>query len=181
MTVESPTNTRIHRGNGITTEFPYTFKIPDMSYVQVSLQDFETGAILETLTPGSFEISGVGWTLPGGGEVTYPLSGSPIDDTVNIILQRIVPYTQGLDLQNQGGFYPESMENQLDLLEMQIQQLAEQMSRVVLSPIGQNANEGATDPTLVHSLEVDWMKVMTLAQWNALVVWDPRTLYLVTE
>lgn len=178
MTVESPSNTSVHRGNGIATQFPYTFKIPDASFAVVTIQDFETGTVLQTLTPGSYAITGIGWGNTGG-YVEYPLTGDPIDDTVNIVLQRIVPYTQGLDLQNQGGFYPESMENQLDLLEMQIQQLAEQVGRTTQAPIG--GPGGGLDPTIVQSLEVDWLKVMTLTEYNALGTYDPRTLYLITE
>lgn len=178
MTVETPSNTSVHRGNGIATQFPYTFKIPDASHAQVSIQDFATGNILQILTPGSYNITGIGWA-GGGGNVEYPLAGDPLDDTVNIILQRIVPYTQGLDLQNQGGFYPESMENQLDLLEMQIQQLAEMVGRTTMAPIG--GSTPGLDPTLVQSLEIDWLKVLTLVEFNALGVYDPRTLYLITE
>lgn len=179
MTVETPSNTVIHRGNGIATQFPYTFKIPQDDFVNVVLQDFASGAVIQTLTPGSYIITGVGWGLTGGGYVEYPLSGDPLDDTVNLVIQRIVPYTQGLDLQNQGGFYPESLENQLDLLEMQIQQLAEMVSRTTLGPIG--GGEGGLPSTVVQSLEIDIIKVLTLAEWNALVEWDERTLYMVTE
>lgn len=178
MTVETPSNTAVHRGNGIATTFPFEFTIPDASFAEVSIQDFATGNILQVLTPGSYLLTGVGWGTTGG-NVEYPLSGDPLDDTVNIILQRIVPYTQGLDLQNQGGFYPESMENQLDLLEMQIQQLAEQVGRTTQAPIG--GSGGGLDPTVVQSLELDWLKVMTLAAYNALGTYDPRTLYLITE
>jgi hypothetical protein len=39
--------------------------------------------------------------------------------------------TQDLDILNQGGFYPENVENEFDLQEMQIQQLDEEVNRSV--------------------------------------------------
>lgn len=134
MTVTTSNNLVISSGNGVTTVFPYNFRMPDISYVRVSIQDKVTG-VITLLQPSSYSITGVSATGTGG-NVTYPLSGAPLANTKNLIIARIVPYTQDLDITNQDGFYPETVEQELDLIVMQIQQLAERIQRTLSFPIG---------------------------------------------
>jgi hypothetical protein len=136
MTVETQTNYVIYTGNGVTTQFPYTFRIPEMDMAQVFLLDATTNSIIRQLNNGEFSITGVSINNYDGGEVTYPLIGSPITSTVKLLIQREAAYTQGLDLENQGGFYPESVEYQLDKLVFQIQQLVRNVDRSLKTPLG---------------------------------------------
>lgn len=182
MTVSTQTNFVTHTGNGIVTAFPYTFRIPEASMVSIIIQDKATGDTIDTLVPGEYTITGIGWDGAGSGIVNYPLAGLPLDGTKNIVIQRLVPYTQGLDIKNQSGFYPESVENQLDLMVMQIQQLKTDVSRAVLAPIGYDPNDPnlpGVDPTLVHSDFVDLIVKLSQAEYNALATKNPTTLYLI--
>lgn len=136
MTLETTDRLVIYRGNGATTEFPFNFIIPDDALF-VKLQDYETGEITETLAPGSYTAVGLG--EDEGGTITYPLTGDPLSDDFNIIIEREVEYKQELDIPDYGGFNPNSVMRQLDNIVMQIQQLAEVLSRAVVTQIGQTA------------------------------------------
>ena len=127
MTVSNLNTSVVHRGDGVTTSFPYTFRIPDPSYAVVQLQNYATGVITATLTSGQYSITGATPYNTGGNVVYNP--GTPLSADYNIIIRRVLPLTQTLDLNNQGGFFPETLEFQLDRIEMQIQQLNEQIAR----------------------------------------------------
>lgn len=135
MTLSTTNSVAIYQGNGATTVFPFNFNIPAAEDIVVSLQDAVTFQTLATLAPGSFLALGYG--DPAGGTVTYPLSGSPLTSSVNIVIARTVAYTQNLDIENQGGFFPDTLEMQLDFIVMQIQQIAALVNRAVLVPVGQ--------------------------------------------
>ena len=147
MTVSNLNVSVTHRGDGIATSFPYTFRIPDPAYVVVELQDYATGLIVDTLTAGEYSITGTTVDNYSGGSVTYN-PGTPLSSDYNIVIRRELPLTQTLDLLNQGGFYPESLEYQLDRQVMQIQQL-----KAELDAFDVNADEfgivgdGVTDDT----------------------------------
>lgn len=141
MTVEIQTNWVRHQGNNIATKFPYTFRIPEFSMVKVSLQDAASGVIIRDLDPGEYTITGVSQDNYDGGEVTYPLSGPPLSENFYLLLQRIAPFKQELDIENQGGFYPESVEYQLDKLEFQIQQLKAATDGAIIVPPGETPPE----------------------------------------
>lgn len=132
-----------YRGDGSATVWDFDFIIPEAANLFVSLQNYETGDIVDELVNGA-DYSATGFGNPLGGSVTYPLSGNPLSASYRIIIQRIMPYTQDLDIQNQGGFFPDTNEQQLDEIVMQIQQIAELQSRSVTVNPGQtvpNANQ----------------------------------------
>src|SRR5690606_852394 len=115
-----------HEGNGATTNFPYDFLIPDANSVIVSLWDEATDTTT-VLNASQYNITGLG--DPNFGEVTYPLSGSPIAAGTWLVIEREVAYTQDLLIKNQGGFFADSTMAQLDRIVMQTQQLAETLER----------------------------------------------------
>lgn len=131
MTVENTTRLVRLSGNGATTEWPYTFKIPTSDDLVVSLFLKSTNA--ETiLDPADYSVTGIG--TDEGGTVTYPLTGSPVSSLYYLVIKREVALKQELDITNQDGFYPESVEAQLDLMVMQNQQLSETISRSIVTP-----------------------------------------------
>lgn len=129
MTVPSQTNrSGPYTGNGVTTVFDYEFKITNENYIKVIKAD---AAGVETVLTidADYIVSDVG--NPAGGQValTTPL---PTGQTLTMIPS--VPFTQEIDLENQGAYYAETVERGLDLAVMRDQQLQEQISRAVLIP-----------------------------------------------
>lgn len=136
MTVSTTTNTIVYRGNGSTTEFPVPFLVFDDVHLIVSRRVYATGVTEETYVGTDYSYSGI-----GDSEGTLTLSGTALTDTYELVIQRIVPYEQDLDIVNAGGFYPETVEEQLDLIVMQIQQIAAESARSVRAPIGESIDD----------------------------------------
>jgi hypothetical protein len=131
MTIATTTNKVIWQGNGATSVFSYSFLIPAPPEAVVTLTYTTAAGAQTVIGAGQYTITGLG--NAAGGTVTYTNGGSPIPAGSTLTLQRIMPYVQDTSLTNQGGLWPSAIEQGgLDILEMQIQQLAEQISRAVL-------------------------------------------------
>lgn len=133
MTVINQNSTVTANGNGVTTEWPYTFNIPDAASARVGLFTIATSTLVE-IDPADYSITGLG--DDAGGEVTYPLVGAPIASTHRLVIWREIEYTQDTDLTNQTPYYPEVLETQLDRIVMQVQQIAEETSRSIKVSLG---------------------------------------------
>ncbi len=68
---------------------------------------------------------------PEGVTVTYPVADAPLPAGKKLTIRRLLPYEQLMDITNGAAFDAEVIETQFDLLEMQIQQLAEEVARAV--------------------------------------------------
>lgn len=135
MTVSSTTNkSGPYLGNGSTVDFDYEFRILDPSHVAVVLKS--AGGVETVLPSSDYSISGVGAAV--GGSVTLD-SAPTTGQTVTII--RNAPFTQSVDLENQGAYYAETIEKALDLGVMRDQQLAERLDRAVVIPISADISE----------------------------------------
>lgn len=132
MTISTQGRIVTYIGNNSTTIFPFTFPVRESVHLSVRLYLIADGTYI-TLAPGAYTVTGVG-PDSSGGSVTYNPSGTPIAPTHMLAIYRTVPYTQDMDIFNQSGFYPEVLEDQLDKIVMQIQQLADEVSRAVLIP-----------------------------------------------
>ena len=131
MTVSTTANRVVGIGNGATTVWNYSFIIPDATQAVVQLTDRTTG-VVTTLTGAQYSITGIG--NPLGGTVTY---APALTTNQTITIQRIVPLTQTVDLDNQGAFHPSVVEGSLDYLTMVTQQLNDALSRAFVgSPNG---------------------------------------------
>lgn len=150
MTVSSETNkSGPYACNGSTVSFPFNFRILDPTHIEVikTIDGVDT-----TVSPTAYSVTGVG--NANGGTVVFnaaPASGR----TVTII--RNVPFTQSLDLENQGAFYAQTIEDALDLAVMRDQELAEALSRTMKVPAGTDA-EISPDfmPAVIHFAKV-WL------------------------
>lgn len=131
MTVATQNNFVILDGDNVAVTFPFDFPVYDASHIYVFLQDTTT-LVQSAVDPSNFTVTGVG--DPNGGSVI--LSVAPLT-TQKVIIVRILPYQQLLEVMNQGGFYPENVEAELDLLQMQIQQIKEELGRTVRVPLGE--------------------------------------------
>lgn len=148
MALTTTVNKVIYSGNASSTVFSFTFPIPDATYLSVIYTD--AAGVETTLSPSLYSVTGIGTTT--GGTVTYPLTGSPIAVSTKLTLVRTVPYTQPTVFSNQGGYFPEIVEGAFDRVAMEIQQLAEIVSRYTVSSISNPATE-QTNYTLIQALQ----------------------------
>lgn len=140
MTVNTENSVTVLTGNGVTTVFPFNFKVLDESHLIVERRPIAAGLVDKVYTTGEYTIQGLG---DENGSVTL---GTALTAGNQLVIRRIVPYTQELDIVNQGGFYPETVEEQLDLTTMQIQQLAEKLGRTISVPPGESGIELPPSP-----------------------------------
>lgn len=131
MTVSTLTNSITYTGNGATTSFPVPFKVLDEDHLIVRRRLASTGAIDYTYIGTDYSYSGI-----GADSGTLTLNGTALTSTYKLEIERRVPYVQELDIVNAGGFYPETVEEQLDLMTMAIQQIDAVTDRAVLFPFG---------------------------------------------
>lgn len=126
MTISTTSAQTTLGGNGATTAFNFSFVAGAASNIQVTYTDTEGAQTV--LSPSQYTLvlnppaAGQIWGI--GGTVTYPIVGSPIANGTSLNISRIVPLTQTITISNQGDFYPQVVEQAMDLLELQIQQVS---------------------------------------------------------
>lgn len=139
MTIATETSTATYLGNGTTTVFNFSFVGASASDLEVIYVD-STGTAV-TVNPSLYTVyinptsSGQLWGV--GGTVTYPigLTPTPIAAGTTLTINRIVPYTQSVTIDNQGAFYPQAVEEAMDLLELQIQQVETGVGFAIRAPL----------------------------------------------
>lgn len=115
MTVSTEVNHNEYTGNGVTTIFPYAFRIFKASELLVKTSD--PNGTLRTLTLNTdFAVSGV--NSYSGGTVILPL---PLGNGWRISIERDLDVVQETDFRNQGKFFAETHENAFDYLTMLVQ------------------------------------------------------------
>lgn len=151
MTIATTTSTVTTLGNGATTVFNFPF-------VGVSADDLivtytDSAGSSTVLSPSLYTVAinsvPVGGLWGVGGSVTYPNTGSPpvpIAVGTSLSITRAVPYEQTVSISNQGAFYPQAVEQGLDLLELQIQQLETDSTYAIRAPL-----TDATPPNVLPS------------------------------
>ena len=151
MAIASSHNKHVYSGNGVTTEWPYGFRIIDATDIKVYI----------TNNYGAVNLISIGYSVDLDAScVTYPAIIDPeapdnppiLPAGWRITLLRDIPLTQELDLQNQGTFYAEVIEQALDKIMMVIQQLDERLVRSVQVPV--DSTESAADllPSIISSV-----------------------------
>lgn len=159
--------------NGVTTAFPYTFRILDESHIKVILtnsQGVETVLALNS----DYTVTGVG--AANGGNVVV----SPAKASGNFITNlRHPPFTQETDFQNQGAYYAETVEDRFDLLTMQIQTVKERADRSVALPASDDDDPDALVADIKRAGAFPIVVVLTQSQYDALSPPSSTTLYLV--
>jgi hypothetical protein len=137
MTVNSTTSKAgPFTGNGVTTDFPFNFRILDEDHIRVIITD-ESGVETDA-DPSDYTVSGVGETE---GSIEYSAS-DPLPTGHKLTILRNVPLTQVVDIANSGAFYPEIHESVFDKLTMAVQQVSEIAERAVVVP-----PSSSTDPS----------------------------------
>ncbi|EEW1799929.1 right-handed parallel beta-helix repeat-containing protein [Escherichia coli] len=116
MTVSTVVDHNDYTGNGVTTSFPYTFRIfkkTDLTVSVVDLSENITVMVLDT----DYTVTNAGGY--NGGNVVLT---TPLDSGWQISIARELEPTQETDLRNQGKFFAEVHEDAFDKLTMLIQQ-----------------------------------------------------------
>ncbi len=129
MTLITQSTKAVAQGNGATVTWPFTFLIPAIEDLTVTLVDVASGNPT-VIAPVNYTVTGLG--NANGGSVTYPLSGASLTAATYIVVERFVPDVQETDLTNQGGVYPQDIEDSLDYLTMITQQLQDQVNRSIV-------------------------------------------------
>ncbi|MEG2265723.1 MAG: hypothetical protein RSC68_15480, partial [Acinetobacter sp.] len=116
MTVSTEVDHNEYTGNGVTTSFPYTFRIFKKSDLVVQVVDLNEN-ITELILDTDYTVTGAGGYT--GGNV---ILANPLPNGYQISISRELPVTQDTDLRNQGKFFAEVHEDAFDKLTMLIQQ-----------------------------------------------------------
>ncbi|WP_265869842.1 glycosyl hydrolase family 28-related protein, partial [Escherichia coli] len=150
MTVSTEVDHNEYTGNGVTTSFPYTFRIFRKSDLVVQVSDLN-GNVTELVLDTGYTVTGAG--TYSGGSVVLP---SPLATGWRITIDRVLDVVQETDLRNQGKFFPEVHEDAFDYLTMLIQQCFGWFRRALMKPsllakyydAKQNRISNLADPSL---------------------------------
>ena len=123
MTVSAQTPINRSTGNGVTTVFPYTFKIISSADMEVSVD-----GVVKTLTV-DYTLSGVG--DDAGGNVT--MLAAPATST-SVVRRRNMALTRNTDYQDQGELPASTLDSDLDSAVLMIQQVDEKTDRAMVLP-----------------------------------------------
>lgn len=143
MTISTTSTTVTYIGNGATTVFTFPFvgdDPSDITVVYTDAADNQTtlGTSTYSITFNPIPVGGL-WAV--GGSVHYPLIGLPISTGTFLTITRTLPLTQEVTISNQGAFYPQAVEQALDILEMQIQQVSDSVNENTFPPLLSRENK----------------------------------------
>jgi hypothetical protein len=126
LTVSAQTTVNSSTGNGVTTVFPYAFKILRDADIEVLVD-----GVVKTLAT-HYTVSGVG--VDSGGDVT--LLSAPANGAI-VVRRRNMQFLRAADYQYQGDLPNTVLNPDLDAPVMMAQQLQEQVSRSLRGPAGE--------------------------------------------
>lgn len=124
MPVQAATRVNRSTGNGVTTVFPYTFKLISQSHIRVTVD-----GVVKTIAT-DYTVSGVGDA--GGGNVTFTSAPANL---AAVVLSGSAPYSRSTDYVRNGSFQEETVDNDFDLAVILMQQLDERQGRAIAIPI----------------------------------------------
>lgn len=128
MTVSTEVDHNEYTGNGVTTSFPYTFRVFKESDLAVQVVDLDENIAVLALDT-DYPVTGAGGY--NGGNV---ILSKALANGYQISISRELPVTQETDLRNQGKFFAEVHEDALDKLTMLIQQVRSWFSLALRKP-----------------------------------------------
>ncbi|WP_244568660.1 hypothetical protein [Escherichia coli] len=128
MTVSTEVDHNEYTGNGVTTTFPYTFRIFQKSDLVVQVVDLNEN-ITELILDTDYIVTGAGGY--SGGNI---ILSKALANGYQISISRELPVTQDTDLRNQGKFFAEVHEDAFDKLTMLIQQVGSMFRLALRKP-----------------------------------------------
>ena len=139
MTVETQTEKIIIPGNGAATSFSFSpivmTKVADIIVItKVIATGVETTRV-QGVGPTNWSTTLAATAYPTTGSITYPADlVTPLPATEEITIKRVLKLEQLTDLENQGGYFPDVLENQLDDFVMIDLQQQEELGRTLQVP-----------------------------------------------
>lgn len=128
MTVSTVVDHNDYTGNGVTTSFPYTFRIFKKTDLAVSVVDLDENITVLVLDTDYTVTNAGGYS---GGNVVL---SAPLTSGWKISIARELEPTQETDLRNQGKFFAEVHEDAFDKLTMLIQQVSSMFRLALRKP-----------------------------------------------
>lgn len=148
MTITSQVTKVSANGNGVATVFSFSpFVVYASTDIKVVTKVIATGVeTVITLGTGPTDFSVSVAAYPGTGSITYPASGgTPLPTGSAITIYRVLPLEQTLNLENQGGYFPDLQEVAFDKLTVMDLQQQDSIDRSLKFPV-------SADTTLVPEL-----------------------------
>lgn len=129
-------------GNGTATVFPFYFKVFTAADVEVVRLTVATNVeVVLALTTNYTVTLNTDQNANPGGSIT--LVAGALASGYNLVITSAIGNLQPTDLTNQGGFYPDVINDALDRATIQIQQLQEGLDRAALLPITSDTDAAA--------------------------------------
>lgn len=150
MTISSTTRKAgPYIGNGTASVFPFAFKVFQASDVEVVRLTVATNieTTLALTTDYTVSLNQDQDSNPGG---SITLVAGALATGYNLVITSDVENLQPTDLTNQGGFYPDVINDALDRATIQIQQLQEGLDRAALLPITSSADAASLVADIVR-------------------------------
>lgn len=140
MTVSTTKSRNVKDGNDVTTSFPFDFIFFDNSEIVVTLVEADGTETVKALTTD--------YTLSGGSGATGTVTTTSFTPATGekLVIERVSPYTQGLDLSYIDGLPSESIEQRMDKTVLLVQQVLDIANRSIKVPI----TEDTASPTDVQ-------------------------------
>lgn len=135
MSVTSQTPINRYAANGVTTVFPYQFKIVSQVDIKVTVD-----GVTKTLTT-DYTVSGVG--ADAGGNVNF--LSAPANGTT-VVLKRNMQFLRATDYQDNGDLLADTLNPDQDAPVLMIQQIAEEIGRSATLPEDTSETVDATLP-----------------------------------
>lgn len=169
MTVQNTAIKNVYVGNGSTTEYPITFEVNEAhpEYIHVYIEDAD-GATTET-TNFTADMA--------ARKVTYPAEGEPLAAGLKLVVARELPLLQQLELQNQGDFFAQDIEQAFDDLTMITQQLADASKRSIKTSLTSDENIDLSLPAPAPGMGLGWNESGT----NIINMDSPQAVYEETK
>lgn len=147
-------------GNGSASAFPFYFKVFQASDLYVVKLTVATGveSTLTLTTDYTVSLNADQNSNPGG---TVTLVAGALASGYTLTITSSIADLQPTDITNQGGFYPEVIEDALDRATIQIQQLQEQVDRSMKLPLSVPASVNPEMPQPVAGNLVVWNETAT--------------------
>jgi hypothetical protein len=137
MTVETPTKEVTVSGNDSATTFSFSdLVIYDNTQLTVTHVVVATGVETTLVLTTDYTVTVAAY--PGTGSISFPAGGSAFSTLAtgeNLVIKRVMPLEQATNLENQGGYFPETQEAMADKSTMIALQQQEELDRAIKVPL----------------------------------------------